>query len=101
MNRQNALLGLAINLKALLEFNMRKIFWDNPYQHSLTTTVASVDGNKLLFEETIAYSFAGGQESDKAYVNGLLILDSTRENNLIYYTLADGHGLSKVIKSAW
>ncbi len=81
-------------INIVLEHAMRKVFWDNPYQHILTTTVASVDGNKLLFEETIAYSFAGGQESDKAYINGLPILDSVREGNLIYYTLPEGHNLS-------
>jgi Ser-tRNA(Ala) deacylase AlaX len=73
---------------------MRKVFWDNPYQTSLKTKVSEVDGNILLFEETIAYSFAGGQESDKAWVNGLQILDSKRVGNLIYYTLPEGHGLS-------
>jgi Ser-tRNA(Ala) deacylase AlaX len=73
---------------------MKKIFWDNPYQIALITTVQAVDGNRLLFAETIAYSFAGGQESDKAWVNGIPILDSKIEGNLIYYTLADGHGLS-------
>lgn len=75
--------------------NMTKIFWKNPYQHTLETHVASVDGNRVLFDETIAYSFAGGQESDKAWVNGIPILDSVREGNLIYYTLPEGHGLSK------
>jgi len=49
---------------------------DNPYQHTLQTRVAAVDGNKVLFDATIAYSFAGGQESDKAVVNGIPILDS-------------------------
>ncbi len=73
---------------------MKKVFWDNPYQHALTTKVASVDGNILTFEETIAYSFAGGQESDKAYINSMHILDSKREGNLIYYTLPGGHGLA-------
>lgn len=73
---------------------MKKVFWDNPYQHELTTKVAEVHGNQLVFEETIAYSFAGGQESDKATVNGIPILDSRRDGNLIYYTLADNHGLS-------
>ena len=38
---------------------MRKVFWDNPYQITLTTKVASVNGNQLLFEETIIYSFSG------------------------------------------
>src|SRR3990172_4892749 len=74
---------------------MRKVFWENPYQHSLTTKVDSVDGNRILFEDTIAYSFAGGQESDKAFINGIPITDSKMEGNLIYYTLADQHGLAK------
>jgi Ser-tRNA(Ala) deacylase AlaX len=73
---------------------MRKIFWDNPYRHTLSTQVAEVNGNQVLFEETIAYSFAGGQESDKTWVNDIPILDSKREGNLIYYTLPDNHGLS-------
>lgn len=72
---------------------MKKIFWENPYQHTLTTHVAAVDGNTLLFDATIAYSFAGGQESDRAWVNGIPILNSTMVGNLIYYTLPDNHGL--------
>lgn len=73
---------------------MKKVFWDNPYQHTLTTKVASVDENILTFEETITYSFAGGQESDKAFINGIAILDSKREGNLIFYTLPEGHGFA-------
>jgi Ser-tRNA(Ala) deacylase AlaX len=73
---------------------MRKVFWKNPYQQSLETKVASVEGNELLFEETIAYSFSGGQESDKAYINDFPILGSRIEGILIYYTLPEGHGLS-------
>jgi len=74
---------------------MRKVFWENPYQHNLITKVASVDGNRILFEDTIAYSFAGGQESDKAFINGIPIIDSKMEGNLIYYTLPDEHNLVK------
>lgn len=72
---------------------MKKVFWIDPYQHTLTTKVAQVNGNELLFDETIAYSFAGGQESDKAFINDLPVLNSRREDNLIYYTLPDDHGL--------
>lgn len=72
---------------------MKKVFWENPYQHTLTTHVVSVDGNTILFNETIAYSFAGGQESDTAWVNGMPILNSRMEGNLIYYTLPEGHNL--------
>ncbi len=72
---------------------MKKVFWDNPYQTQLHTQVQQINGNELLFESTIAYSFAGGQESDKASVNGIPILESRRQENLIYYTLPAGHGL--------
>lgn len=73
---------------------MRKVFWEDPYRRTLTTIVAAVDGNRILLEETIAFSFSGGQESDKATINGLPILTSEMEDNLIYYTLEEGHGLS-------
>ncbi len=72
---------------------MKKIFWLDPYQTTLETRVAAVDGVQLLFEETIIYSFAGGQESDVATVNGMPVLDSKRFDTLIYYTLPEGHGL--------
>jgi Ser-tRNA(Ala) deacylase AlaX len=72
---------------------MKKVFWENPYQHTLKTKVASVEGNNVIFEETIAYSFAGGQESDQATVNGISIVDSKRIGNLIVYALPDNHGL--------
>ncbi len=71
---------------------MRKVFWDNPYQCTLMTRVAQVEGDKILFDETIAFSFSGGQESDKAFVNKLEIIDSECVGKLIYYTLPKGHG---------
>lgn len=72
---------------------MKKVFWDNPYQQNLKTKVASVNGNQILFDQTIVYSFSGAQESDKAFINGLPVIDSKIEDKLIYYTLPEGHGL--------
>lgn len=73
---------------------MRKVFWDNPYQQALTTTVSQINGNEILLEKTIAYSFSDGQENDKTWINNLSVLDSRKEGNLIYYMLPEGHGLS-------
>lgn len=72
---------------------MRKVFWDNPYQTTLSTKVASVVGNQVLLEETIAFSFSGGQESDEATINSFPVLHSEIEGHNIYYFLKDGHGL--------
>ena len=74
---------------------MKKVFWEAPYQRSLVTRVASVSDNRILLEETIAFSFSGGQESDKATINGLPVISSEKEGNLIYYTLEEGHGLAQ------
>lgn len=73
---------------------MRKIFWDEPYQTSLKTTVSEVHGHTLAFKETIIFSFSGGQESDTALINDMEVLSSEIKGNLIYYTLPEGHGLS-------
>ncbi|SRR5579885_240701 len=73
---------------------MRKLFWDNPYQSRLATRAVSVDSRRILLEETIAFSFSGGQESDKAWINGLPVLDSEMEGNLIYYFLPESHGIA-------
>ncbi len=72
---------------------MKKGFWENPYQHHLVTQVTEVNGDRVLFAETIAFSFSGGQESDKATVNGLPVLSSEIKGQLIYYTLPANHGL--------
>lgn len=74
---------------------MQKVFWDDPYQTTITTKVSEVDGDRVLFTKTIAFSFSGGQESDKGSVNGLPILDSEKVGNLIFYLLPPGHGFTE------
>lgn len=73
---------------------MKKVFWENPYQARLATKVFSVHENRVLLEETIAFSFSGGQESDRAYINGYQVINSEMDKNLIFYTLPNGHGLN-------
>lgn len=50
---------------------MKKFFWDNPYQSSSANAGGNGVYNVVVFESTIAYSFAGGQESDQATVNDI------------------------------
>lgn len=73
---------------------MKKVFWDNPYQTELQAKVVQVNGNELLFDQTIIFSFCGGQENDKATINGMPVVSSRMEGNLIYYTLPEGHNLN-------
>lgn len=73
---------------------MRKVFWENPYQQELMTKVIEVQGNRILLDATIAFSFSGGQESDKATINEFPVLNSEKQDNLIYYFLEDNHSLA-------
>jgi Ser-tRNA(Ala) deacylase AlaX len=73
---------------------MEKIFWNNPYQRTLNTIVTFVEGNEILLAQTIAYSFSGGQESDKAFLNDIEIIGSRMEGKLIYYKVPDNHNFS-------
>ncbi|MCS5708694.1 alanyl-tRNA editing protein [Candidatus Berkiella cookevillensis] len=73
---------------------MQKIFWDEPYKKTLITRVSEVNFDRILLEETIAFSFSGGQESDEATIHGLPIIDSEKVGNLIYYRLSAAHGLA-------
>jgi Ser-tRNA(Ala) deacylase AlaX len=41
------------------------------------------------------FSFSGGQESDKGTINGMPVLGSRMEGNLIYYTLPEDHRLAQ------
>ncbi|KTD54751.1 hypothetical protein [Legionella quateirensis] len=52
---------------------MEKTFWIDPYQSTLHTRVAAINNDELVLEKTIAFSFSGGQESDKAFINGIEI----------------------------
>jgi Ser-tRNA(Ala) deacylase AlaX len=72
---------------------MEKTFWIDPYQSTLHTKVAAITNGELVLEKTIAFSFSGGQESDKAFINGIEIIRSRIEGNLIYYQLPEGHGV--------
>ena len=70
-----------------------KIFWSDPYQMTLDTTVASTIGDCIRLRETIFYAFSGGQESDTGTIGGHRVLEASKSGLDIDYRLADDHGL--------
>lgn len=72
---------------------VKKIFWDDPYRTTLTTTVVSVQDNVVTLKETIFFAFSGGQESDRGTIDGIEVLQAKKVGTEILYTLPDGHGL--------
>jgi alanyl-tRNA synthetase len=84
---------------------VRKVFWEDPYQTELSTTVSSVVDNVITLNETIVYAFSGGQQSDSGTINGFTILNARKEGKEIYYTIESGHGLQPgtpvILKIDW
>ncbi|HTN65877.1 MAG TPA: alanyl-tRNA editing protein [Burkholderiaceae bacterium] len=71
----------------------RKVFWEDPYQTTLETRIASVRGERVTLEATIFYAFSGGQESDAGLIAGQAVLAAQKDGMEIFYTLAPEHGL--------
>jgi Ser-tRNA(Ala) deacylase AlaX len=71
----------------------QKIFWANPYQTSLDTTVTSVAQTDVTLASTIFFAFSGGQESDHGSIAGQPVIAAVKVGREIVYTLAPDHGL--------
>lgn len=85
--------------------SLRKVFWDDPYQTELQTTITNVNDNVITLKETIAYAFSGGQQSDDGTVNDFKITNSQKAGKEIYYTIEEGHnfrtGDTVLLKIDW
>lgn len=72
----------------------KKLFWENPYQTSLDTTVSTIDGGDITVYSTIFFAFSGGQESDQGTIGGCSVLSARKDGLDIVYTLPENHGLA-------
>jgi len=70
-----------------------KLFWEDPYQTHLTTTVSEVAGDLVMLESTIFFAQSGGQESDAGTIAGLPVLTARKEGLEISYQLPPDHRL--------
>lgn len=70
-----------------------KIFWEDPYQTELVTTVRTIAGNQITVAETIFYAFSGGQESDHGTIGGYTVLEAKKVGKEIFYTISENHSL--------
>ncbi len=64
-----------------------KVFWQDPYQTHLDTTITSVSDQGVTVAATIFYAFAGGQESDAGTIGGRPVLQARKDGLEIFYTL--------------
>ena len=67
--------------------SVKKIFWENPYLTKLEAKVTSIDNNVVTLDQTIAFAFSGGQQSDSGTIGGFQILEAKKEGKEIFYTI--------------
>jgi Ser-tRNA(Ala) deacylase AlaX len=72
----------------------RKVFWEDPYQTRIETTISGVNGAEVTVAETICYAFSGGQERDTGTIGGRIVREARKDGLEIVYTLDPDHGLN-------
>lgn len=72
---------------------VHKLFWKDPYLCTIETKIKSVNANVITVDRTIAYAFAGGQQSDSGSIGEYDILNAQKEGAEIYYTITPEHRL--------
>ncbi|PAU40115.1 alanyl-tRNA editing protein [Vibrio coralliilyticus] len=65
-----------------------KVFWENPYQIDLLSTVSWIEGRDIKLDKTIFYAESGGQESDEGTIAGIQVEYAQKQGTEIIYTLA-------------
>lgn len=64
-----------------------KLFDKDPYLKECTAKVVSLDGNKVILDQTCLFAFAGGQASDSGTINGISVQEVLIEGENIIYLL--------------
>lgn len=73
--------------------SVKKIFWENPYLTRLEAKVTSIDNNVITLDQTIAFAFSGGQQSDSGTIGGFQIIEAKKDGKEIFYTIEQNHNL--------
>lgn len=73
--------------------SVKKIFWEDPYLTEVEAKVTSINSNIITLNQTIAFAFSGGQQSDSGTIGGYEIIEANKVGNEIFYTIQDNHTL--------
>jgi len=72
---------------------VKKLFWEDPYLVEAVAKVMSVNGDSITLDQTIAFAFSGGQQSDSGTIAGCEIVKADKVDKDIIYTIDAAHCL--------
>ncbi len=65
----------------------RKLYWEQPYASDFTGKVVSLEGPKVVLDQTLFYPRGGGVSSDTGVLQGTRVLETTKDGDRILHTL--------------
>ena len=65
----------------------RKIFWDDPYAREFDAEVELMDGNRVVLDQTAFNPRGGGLVSDTGRLNGMKVIEATKEGDNVFHAL--------------
>ncbi len=65
----------------------RKLFWEDSYLKEFEAKVLSIQGNKVILDQTCFYPKGGGQSCDTGEIEGIKVIETLKENEDIIHVL--------------
>ena len=59
----------------------KKLFWQDSYRTECKAKVVSINGSKVKLDQTIFFSFSGGQESDYGTIDGINVVSAVKQGD--------------------
>ena len=65
----------------------RKLYWEQPYEKEFSAKVLSLEGNKVVLDQTLFYPRGGGVACDTGTINDVPVTETTKAADIITHTL--------------
>ena len=65
----------------------RKLYWDEPYSREFNAKVVSVEGGRVVLDQTLFYPRGGGVAFDTGTLGGVKVLETTKAEEYILHSL--------------
>jgi len=65
----------------------KKLFWDRPYDREFQGKVVSVDGQRVVLDQTLFYPRGGGVASDTGLLDNAKVVEVTKQDDQIWHSL--------------
>jgi misacylated tRNA(Ala) deacylase len=78
----------------------RKLYWEQPYEREFSAKVLSLEGSKVILDQTLFYPRGGGVACDTGSINGITVTETTKDGEVIIHNLtsAPGFGVGDMVK---